>query len=136
MFGGTDYGLATISRTAPLTVDVVQAQCNRFWILGDQTGDTLPEAAYSLPPAFSITASQLDCTSHALEVRKKREKKRVDKPYKDALGVVSGNSFTSALSMDNVDNTMPKSSDANTARLSDHLRLQDDGDGTIFTTKN
>ncbi|KAK3820303.1 MAG: hypothetical protein J3Q66DRAFT_368302 [Benniella sp.] len=36
VFGGTDYGLATMSKTAPLTTGVIQTHFNRFQLLSVQ----------------------------------------------------------------------------------------------------
>ncbi|KAG0007072.1 hypothetical protein BGZ65_009844 [Modicella reniformis] len=108
VFGGTDYGVATMSRTVPLTMDVIQTHLNRFWLLSDrneEASDPPAEPTYSpLPPAFSITAPQLDSTSHTNQMRRRREKKlRQNEPVKAALQAVSRKSFQAAASMTEID---------------------------------
>jgi hypothetical protein len=137
VFGGTDYGLATMSKTVPLTTSVIQTHLNRFQILNgkyihfkqqevdhgelynnnttngmclyciaidmkDESVDMPPFTP--LPPAFSITAPQLDSTTHTISVRRKRERKLAkDESVKTALKAVSEQSFATATSMSDVD---------------------------------
>lgn len=57
-----------------------------------------------LPPAFSITAPQLDSVSHLIPVRRRRERAlQKDETVKAALKAVSDNSFAAATSMSDVD---------------------------------
>jgi len=108
VLSGTDYGLATMSRTVPLRMDTIEAHYNRYWALIDHNEDAsdLPaDPTYSpLPPSFSITAPQLDSTTHSGKMREKRERKlRNDESVKAALQAVSGEPVRIASSMSEVD---------------------------------
>ncbi|KAI8360535.1 hypothetical protein B0O80DRAFT_398351, partial [Mortierella sp. GBAus27b] len=108
VFGGTDYGLRTMSRTVPLTMDVIRAHQNRYSILSsedDDTADVPEEPVYSpLPPSFSITAQQVDSTTHTVKVRRKRQRKlRNNDSVKSALQAVSTNSLKVVSSMSELD---------------------------------
>ncbi|KAG0242621.1 hypothetical protein BGX31_000077 [Mortierella sp. GBA43] len=107
VFGGTDYGLRTMSRAVPLTMDVVRAHQNRYSILSsedDDTADVPEEPVYSLPPSFSITAQQVDSKTHTIKVRRKRERKlRNNDSVKSALQAVSTNSLKVASPMSELD---------------------------------
>ncbi|KAG0195676.1 hypothetical protein BGX31_005970, partial [Mortierella sp. GBA43] len=93
-----------MSKTVPLTLDIVQAHCNRYWILQELNEDAEPpnEPYNPIPPVFSITAPQLDNASHAFKMRRKRER-RLDVPFKEALRSVSASSFASAGTMEEID---------------------------------
>ncbi|KAF9919554.1 hypothetical protein BGZ65_012037, partial [Modicella reniformis] len=89
-------------------MDVIHAHCNRYWILSDldeHASDPPTETACSaLPPTFSITAPQLESTSHAFKMRRRRERRlRKNEPVKAALQALSSESFGTATSMKDVD---------------------------------
>lgn len=72
----------------------------------DDNADVPDEPTYSpLPPAFSITAEQLDSTTHTVKMRRKREKKhRNNKPVKEAQqAVATTGSLKTASSMSELD---------------------------------